>query len=174
MPCLLIRILEEDELELGSDECAHARRLESIELPAQDLTRGGDDGCAVLPECIAENPDGTRLPWHPVQCVEIRTHDEVAVAGIPGRHRVALDGVHVDVDGEEVVAPLCSVSEHLVNEILGMDALADQPALHVGDRDGDGVDESGLNLLLQRLDIKCESAGHRFSVQSLLGGLLSR
>ena len=37
---------------------------------------------------------------------------EVAVAALPARHRVAVDGVHVDVDGEQVVAALGAVADH--------------------------------------------------------------
>ena len=40
------------------------------------------------------------------QRVEVGLHLEVAVAALPRGHRVAVDGVHLDVDGEQVVARL--------------------------------------------------------------------
>ena len=43
VPCLLVGVLEEDELEFSADEGAHAGRLEPVELPAQNLTGRGDD-----------------------------------------------------------------------------------------------------------------------------------
>jgi hypothetical protein len=65
---------------------------------------------------------------------------EVAVAALPRADGVAVHGVHVDVDGQQVVAALGAVLEHGVEEELGVDPLALQPALHVGERDHDGVD----------------------------------
>ena len=56
------------------------------------------------------------------------------------RHRVAVDGVHVDVDGEQVVAALGAVREHVVEEVPRVQPLALQPALHVGEGDDHGVD----------------------------------
>ena len=67
----------------------------------------------------------------------------VAVALLPARHRVAVDGVHVDVDREQVVARLGAVAQHLLLEEPGRDALADQAALRIGERDDDGVDLAG-------------------------------
>ena len=56
------------------------------------------------------------VPRDPAQGGEVGAHDEVAVAALPGRHRVAVDGVHVDVDGEQVVAALGAVRQDLVEE----------------------------------------------------------
>ena len=39
--------------------------------------------------------------------------------------------------------------DHVVEEVLGLDALAEQPALHVGERRDDGVDRAVLDLLAQ-------------------------
>ena len=79
---------------------------------------------------MGEHPEGV--------LVEDELH--VAVALLPRRDRVAVDGVHVDVDGEQVVAALGAVAEHVVDEVARVQALALQPPLHVGERDDHGVD----------------------------------
>jgi hypothetical protein len=79
-------------------------------------------------------------------------HDHVAVPAVPRGHRIAIDRVHVDVDGEQVVAALGRVSEHLVDEVLRVDALALKPTLHIGDVHRDRVDASVRHLVAQRLD----------------------
>ena len=82
----------------------------------------------------------TGLPGRAPQGVEVEVEHHVAVAALPGADRVAVDGVHVDVDGEQVVAPLGAVLEHRVEEELAVDPLALQASLHVGEGDDDGVD----------------------------------
>ena len=67
----------------------------------------------------------------------------VAVPRLPARHRIAVDGVHVDVDRQEVVAGLRAVREHLLLEETRRDALADQAPLRVGERHDHGVDLVG-------------------------------
>ena len=52
---------------------------------------------------------GARLPRGAPQRVEVEDEHHVAVAALPRGHRVAVDGVHVDVDGEQVVAALGAV-----------------------------------------------------------------
>ena len=55
-------------------------------------------------------------PRRATQRVEVGLEHEVAVAALPARHRVAVDGVHVDVDGEQVVAALGAVADHRLQE----------------------------------------------------------
>jgi hypothetical protein len=76
---------------------------------------------------------GAGVPGDPAQRVEVGPHDEVAVAALPRGHGVAVDGVHVDVDREQVVAALGAVLHHLVEEVRGGQPLALEPTLHVGD-----------------------------------------
>ena len=56
---------------------------------------------------------------------------------------VAVDSVHLDIDGKQIVATLSARTEHIVEEMGGVDPFALQPALQVGDRDDDGVDRIG-------------------------------
>ena len=51
---------------------------------------------------------------------------------VPVGEAVAGERLHVDVDGEEVVARLDAVLEDVVEEEAARDPLADRPSLHVG------------------------------------------
>ena len=68
------------------------------------------------------------------------TRHDVAVAVVPVGESVARQRLHVDVDGEEVVACLDAVLEHVVEEERSRHPLAHRTALHVGERHHDGVD----------------------------------
>ena len=122
------------------------------ELAAQDLARRGDDLGAVAPLDVGEQHDRALLPRDRAQRVEVGDHLEVAVAALPRRHRVAADGLHVDVDGEQVVAALGAVLEHLVEEVLRGQPLALEAPLHVGDREQHGVDRAIRDRLLQLIE----------------------
>ena len=72
-----------------------------------------------LPSCplhVGQAQRRALLPRHRPQRVEVGRHHEVAVAALPRGHRVAVDGVHLDVDREQVVAALGAVVDHLVEE----------------------------------------------------------
>ena len=106
---------------------------------------------------VAEHQRGAVQPGDPAQGREVRPDGEVAVAEIPGRRRVARDRLHLHVDREQIVAGVHLV-RHLLDEEVPGHALADQPALHVGEAGQDGVDRPGGDVLLQRVEI--EIAGH--------------
>src|SRR6185295_8123816 len=97
---------------------------EALELTAEDLPGRGDDRPTVGPLQVAHDQDGSLVPWDRPNRVEVGLHLEVAVAGSPRRHLVALDRVHVDVDGEQVVAALGAVMSDLVKEMARGQALA--------------------------------------------------
>ncbi len=68
---------------------------------------------------VADVRDHERSSGQPGDSAERREvggEDEVAVAGVPARHGVPVDGVHVDVDRQEVVATLHTVLDHVVEE----------------------------------------------------------
>jgi hypothetical protein len=158
---LLVGVAKHDELELGRRERHPAALGEPVELAAQDLARGGDDGRVVVPLEVRHAHRGLLVPGHQPDRVEVRLHLEVAVAGLPRGHRVARDGVHVDVHGEQVVARLCAVLEHLLDEVVPDQALALEAALHVGEAEEDGVDRplgNGLPELVDRHEASSASA----------------
>ena len=142
-PGLLVGVVEDDELELGAGEGDAG--------PARRRARPGPAGSAAG----SRRRRCARRPARPGRTMTIavpgiqgtgcrvsrsRTNSHVAVAALPRADGVAVDGVHVDVDGQQVVAALGAVLEHGVEEELGVDPLALQPALHVGEGDDDGVD----------------------------------
>ena len=152
LPGLLVGVAEDDELELGGGVGAQPALGQPRQLAAQDLPRRGDDFAAVGPLQVGHHHRRPRQPRHRPQRLQVRHHLEVAVAGVPGGHRVAADRFHVDVDGEQVVAALGPVLEHVVEEVRGGQPLALQPPLHVGDREQHGVDRALRDRLLQLLD----------------------
>src|SRR6266545_8332143 len=84
---------------------------------------------------------------------EVRLQVEVSVAALPARHRVARLGIHLHVEREQVVAALDPVLGGLVEEELGLLALAQQATLHVSESGHDRVDSARLDLrskLIQR------------------------
>ena len=74
---------------------------------------------------------------------EIGPEHEVAVALLPARDPVAGDRIHLHVEREQVVAALDAVlADVLLDEELPVQALAHEPALHVGEGDDHRVDRS--------------------------------
>ncbi len=158
-PRRLEALVEEDELELGADHRDPAALGEAVELRAQHLPRRLHDRSAVEPLRIGEQHGRGRLPRDPPQRGEVRRHQQVAVAALPGRHRVTRDGVHLDIDGEQVIAAFGAVLDDLVQEVVGVEALAGQPALDVDDREDDGVDGPARHVGTQRVESQW-SVGH--------------
>ncbi len=143
-PCrLVVGVAEDDELQLGRPDGVEAALGEPVELGAQDLARRGDDGRAVAPGQVGHAQGGAIVPRDEPQRLEVGLHREVAVARLPRGHRVALDGVHLDVDGEQVVAGLRAVRNDLVEEVVRGEPLALQAALHVGEAEQDRVEAAG-------------------------------
>ena len=169
-PGVLVRRLEDDELELGPGVGDQPALGEPGDLASQDLPRRGDDLGAVGPLQVGDHHHGARLPRDRAQGREVGLHLEVAVAALPRGHLVPTDRVHVDVDGEQVVAPLGPVLEHLVEEMGGGQALALQAALHVGDREQHGVDRALGNRLLELLDRHAGSRLRAPTPRSRAGG----
>ena len=105
-----------------------------------------------MPDDVGDAHRRGRLPRHRAQRVEVGAHHEVAIAALPRGHREALDRGHVDVDREQVVAALGAVLGHLVDEVMRDQPLAHQAALHVGDREQDGVDLPPLDQIPKLLE----------------------
>ncbi len=168
-PRLLEGVAEDDELQLGPGVRRQPELGQPVELTSQHLARRGDDGGVVLPEHVAQHHRRALLPRQQAQRGQVGPQDEVAVAGRPRRHRVAVDRVHLDVDGEQVVARLGVVGQHLVQEVLGAAPLALQASLHVGHGHDHGVDRAVVDQRAQLLQGEqtgtpaLVGAGHRRS-----------
>ena len=93
----------------------------------------------VMVENVAEHQRRARQPGHAAERRQVGLHDEIAVALLPVGGRVAGHRLHVDVVGEQIVAAM-RLLMGAVEEILRLEALADEAALHVGEADDDGVD----------------------------------
>ena len=124
VPRLLVGVPEHQELELGARVGAPAALCETRELPAQDLAWRGHHVRAVRPGDVGQAHHRALLPRHRSQRVEVGDEHHVAVATLPRGHRVALDGPHVDVDRQQVVAALCAMLGHLAEEVARRQALA--------------------------------------------------
>ncbi|CAM5665109.1 hypothetical protein SANTM175S_06326 [Streptomyces antimycoticus] len=152
VPRLLIAVPEDHELQLGAGVRGPAALGEPVELTAQDLARGGDHGAAVMPGEVRGEEGGAGVPGGAAQGGGVAVHGEVAVAALPGGHGVAVDGVHLGVDGEEVVAALGAVCQDVVEEEAGGEPLALQPSLHIGEGQDNGVDLPGCDQSGQLVD----------------------
>ena len=98
---------------------------------------------------VAQDDGGFLQPRQDSHRVPDRIGDPVAVAGLPVHEGEALGRVHLHVRAEQVRAEVGAVVDDPVEEGLRLDALAHQPALHVGDRDDDRVDLTVANEALE-------------------------
>ena len=122
-PRVLVGVVEDDELELGAGLRAPAALGQPVE-----LARAGSGAARRPRRCrpptqVRHQERGARVPRDRAQRVEVRLHLEVAVAARPRRHRVAVDGVHVHVDGQQVVAALGAVLGDVVEEVAAVSRL---------------------------------------------------
>ena len=148
-PRLPVGVVEDHELEFGGRDGDHVPLGEPVELRAQDAARRRDHRAAVVPAEVGHHQRGAGQPRDAAQRGEVRRHHHVAVAGLPARHGVSVDGVHVDVDGQQVVAAFGAVRGDVVDEQPRRDPFAGQPALHVGEGDDHGVDVARGDQLLE-------------------------
>ena len=103
-----------------------------------------------MPADVAEDERRALEPRDPPERRHVGRDREVAVALLPARDLVARDRVHLHLEREQVVAALDGVpGVHLLDEELGMEALAEQASLHVGERDDDRVDLAGGDEILE-------------------------
>ena len=152
---LLVRVAEQEELQLRAALHRVAERLGTRELVAQDLARRhGDRLAGVLVEQVAHHERGPLEPRHVAQRREVGTADEVAVALVPARELEVGEDGHVDVDREQVAARLDAVAEHVIEEEVPGHPLADEATLVVGEDHEDGVDVARLDPSLELLGVE--------------------
>ena len=154
----LVGLVEQIELELGGEIRRHALRAEPGDLRLQHGPRAVRDRLVMMViDDVAEDQRGPRQPRDAPERREIGLHGEVAVALFPIGDGVARHRLHVDVVGEQIVAAV-GFLVGAVEKILGLEALADQPSLHVGKAGHDRIDLAGANRLLQL--VETEISGH--------------
>jgi hypothetical protein len=109
-------------------------------------TARGETGicsCVCVIDEIAQHQRGAFLPGDAAQRRHVGDHRMIAIAGFPARRLVAGHRLHLHVDGQEVVAAVCFVLG-AVEEVLDVEPLADQAALHVGVRGDHRIDLARL------------------------------
>ena len=147
----LVGLVEQIELKLGGDAGRHAERAEPRDLFAQHGAGAmGKLVVMVMIEHVAKDEGRGRQPGDAPERRQVRLHDEIAVALLPIGDRVARHRLHVDVVGEEIVAAMRFLMR-AGEEIFGVHALADQPALHIGEANDDRVDLATIGSRLQLL-----------------------
>ena len=140
-----IRLLQQIELELGREHRLQTRGAHAFDLRPQHLSGGGHDRRSVFPRDVAEDERRAFEPRDAPERRKVGKEVEVAVPALPARHRVAGLWIHVHVEGEQIVAAFEPVLGGLFEEVPAVLALADEPALHVGERGDDGVDRPVLD-----------------------------
>ena len=154
---LRVAVVEDVELELGGHVGEKAALLEAGELALEHGTRAVRQLVAVMVDDVAQHQGGAGEPGDLAQGAEVRADGEVAIALVPGGGLEARDRLHLHVDGEEIVAGVPFLA-HGVHEVAAGHALADQPALHVGEGGDDRVDLACVDQALERLEV--EPTGH--------------
>ncbi len=139
---VLVGVAVHAELQLGAGERGPATGRQPVGLRLEDLPGRGDHRGAVGPGQVGQEQRARLVPRQVAQRAEVGHEDEVPVPALPGRHLIPVHRVHVDVHGEQVVAPLRVVADHIVEEELRRYPLALQAPLHVGEREHDRVDRA--------------------------------
>ena len=117
IPGVVIGVLEQDELQLGAGEGPKSHLGRGGNLPLEDGPRGLFDFTGpVQPGQVGLDCRAVRRPRCAAHRRQVHGEEHVAVAALPGAHCVATDGVHVDVDGEQVVAALGAMGQDVVEE----------------------------------------------------------
>ena len=137
---LLVGVPVDDELELGPGQRHQPALGQPRGLRREDLPRRGHHRSVIQPGQVGDDQGRAGLPGDAAQRGHVGPEHEVAVAAVPGRHRVPVDRVHFHVHREQVVAALGVVLRHLLQEELRGKPLALQPALHVGEGEHHRVD----------------------------------
>src|SRR5215470_9876732 len=119
----------------------------------------------MMVEHVREHERGAGQPWQRAQRRDVGLHDEVAIALVPARGRIARHRLHVDVVGEQIVAAV-RLFMRAVEEIFGLEALADEAPLHVDHGDDHGIDRARRDRLLQFGE--CQISRHQCPTVSLM------
>ena len=140
-----IGVVVEKKLELTGNGAGELLTGERVNLGAQERARGFGHRLATIMTEVADDQGSAGLPGDGTDGGEVRTHLEVTEAGVPIGDAVAVHGLHLDVDGEEVVAAMGSLLGHLIEEERCDEAFTDEPADHVRDGDNNRIDRAGFD-----------------------------
>ena len=135
-------------LELGGGEGLEFQLRGGIYLLPQDRARrDADQIMRFLVLHVAQHQRRFLEPGRAAQRAHVGHEVEVAVAELPVGEFIAGDRIHLHVHGEQVIAGVRAVVDHAVDEHLGIEPLAEEPAVVVGEADDDRFDLALLDEL---------------------------
>jgi hypothetical protein len=135
------RLVEGVEFEFGGEERLHVALGQPLQLRLQDRARGVLQILAMVVADIGQHQRRALKPGNAAQGRDVGFQDEIAIALLPARRLVAGHRLHIDVDGQQIVAGVRFLDGAVEEEAAG-EALADEASLHVGEGDDDGVDRA--------------------------------
>ena len=147
---LLPRVAQHVELEFGAGLDGEAGVCGTGDLALEDGPRRDRDlRAGLLVDGVGEDEGGAGQPGQDPELVPDRLGDPVTVAGLPVHQPEAVRRLHLHVRAEQVRAEVGAMADDAVEEGLALDALAHEPALHVGEGDDDRVDAAVADHRLQ-------------------------
>ena len=138
---VLVALVEQIEFELGGEHTGIAAIGQPRDLLLQDAARAVRQVVIVVVLHVAQDQRGIFKPADPAQGGQVRLQNEVAIALGPAGRCVARHGLHVDIVGQQVIAAMRFLVA-AVEEIFGLETLADQASLHVHHAGEHGIDAS--------------------------------
>ena len=127
---VLVAFVEQVELQLRGEHADVTALGKPGDLFLQHGPRAMRKIAVFVVQHIAQHQRGAVQPRDAAQGFQVGFEREVAIALVPARRGIAGHRFHVDVVGEQVVAAVGFVVRAVQKE-LGLEALADQTALHV-------------------------------------------
>ena len=103
---------------------------------------------------IANHQRGSFQPTGAAQRAQVGRHVKIAVAACPVGQPITGHGLHLHVDGEQVVAAVCAVTCGSLQKELGVESLAHLPSVEVGEAEQHRVDLPILDFVAQLIDGK--------------------
>ena len=102
----------------------------------------------VVVDEVGDNHRRAFMPREVAQSLEIWRKTHIRVTGIPGGDVISLDGIHIDINSEEIVATLGAILDGVGDEEGCMNSLSLKSALHICRTDNYGVDLSACYICL--------------------------
>ena len=95
---------------------------------------------------VTEYQRSTRLPGQSAQAGHVGPECEIAEPGVPVGHLETVERVHVEVHCQQIAAAVGAVAGDGVEEVVGAEPLADEPAEGVREGNEDSINSAGFDL----------------------------
>jgi hypothetical protein len=165
-----IALPEKIMFELRRGECVVAELFRVFELAAQDRARSDRDvlvGFFILE--IAQDESALLEPARDAQRAEIGDEVEVTVSELPVGEFVTGNRLHLHVRREEVVAAVRPAVDDIFHEHFGIETLAEEAPVMVGEADDDRLDIAVGDELAQFVELQHALDGFALGQNSLPG-----